>query len=111
MHELSITEHLLKDCIREAQAQNASKSRASGCASELSGASYLIVSRFIWTCCQKGLSLKEYASNPRPFLSGCAAWTAEKREKSLPIIWSAPIVESAPYAPVRKRVLHRESGD
>ena len=27
MHELSITEHLLKDCIREAQAQNASKIR------------------------------------------------------------------------------------
>ena len=28
MHELSITEHLLKDCIREAQAQNASKIRS-----------------------------------------------------------------------------------
>ena len=27
MHEFSITEHLLKDCIREAQAQNASKIR------------------------------------------------------------------------------------
>ena len=27
MHELSITEHLLKDCIREAEAKNASKIR------------------------------------------------------------------------------------
>ena len=30
MHELSITEHLLEDCLREAKRQNASRPRAQG---------------------------------------------------------------------------------
>ena len=76
MHELSITEHLLEDCLREAKQQNASRIRVIRlCIGELRGSSRT-ASRSTWTCWPKGYRRGAQGSNPRPFPSKSIAWTA-----------------------------------
>ena len=84
MHELSITEHLLEDCLREAKRQNASRIRVIRlCIGELRG--------IVPDCIQmKGPSPRAQGSNPRPFPSKSIAWTAAGTARSPRIIWNAP---------------------
>ena len=59
MHELSITEHLLADCIRNAEAQNASKIRVIRlCIGQLRGIVPDCI-QIIWICFLKEPSPKE----------------------------------------------------
>ena len=91
MHELSITEHLLEDCLREAKRQNASRIRVIRlCIGELHAGSSRTASRSTWTCWPKGPSPRAQGSNPRPFPSKSIAWTAAGTARSPRIIWNAP---------------------
>ena len=82
MHELSITEHLLADCIREAEAMNASRIRTIRlCIGQLRG--------IVPECIQIYLDMLAEGT----IAEGArieSVWTAGRTAISRPIIWNVP---------------------
>ena len=82
MHELSITEHLLEDCIREARAQNAVRIRVIRlCIGQLRGIVPDCIQIYL-DMLSEGTIAEGARIEWKHFPSKCIVWTARKTERS-----------------------------
>ena len=89
MHELSITEHLLEDCLREAQKQNASRIRVIRlCIGELRGIVPDCIQIYL-DMLAEGTIAEGARIESKTLPSKFAAWTAVRTVRSSRTIWNA----------------------
>ncbi len=109
MHELSITEHLLEDCLREAKQQNASRIRVIRlCIGELRGIVPDCIQIYL-DMLAEGISPRAQGSNRDPSVKVHCLDCGRDGEITR-IIWNAPLRQPAAETPVRERILYQKSG-